>query len=98
MTLRFVVAIGIFLSTAVTAVAQTPAPPPGAAGCTGCHPPSPSANVVVPQLNGRPAAEIVTQMAAFSNGSQASTIMGRIAKGFSEDEVKAIAAWYAAQK
>jgi cytochrome c553 len=37
-------------------------------------------------------------MAAFKSGQVPSTVMDRIAKGFSEDEVKAIATWYGAQK
>lgn len=96
--MRFVVAIGILVGTALSAVAQTPSPPPGAAACSGCHPPAPTAGINVPHLNGRPAGEIATQMAAFASGAQASTVMGRIAKGFSEDETKAIAAWLEAQK
>jgi cytochrome subunit of sulfide dehydrogenase len=34
-------------------------------------------------------------MQAFRNGERASTVMSRIAKGFSEDEIQAIAAWLA---
>ena len=45
-----------------------------------------------------PAAEIADRMIAFKAGSRPATIMDRIAKGFSEDEIRAIAAWYAAQK
>jgi cytochrome c553 len=36
-------------------------------------------------------------MQAFRSGERASTVMGRIAKGFSEDETQAIALWLAAQ-
>jgi len=36
-------------------------------------------------------------MLAFQSGERPSTVMGRIAKGFSEDEIRAIAAWLAAQ-
>jgi cytochrome c553 len=36
-------------------------------------------------------------MAAFKSGQLPSTVMNRLAKGFSDDEVKAIAAWYGAQ-
>jgi cytochrome subunit of sulfide dehydrogenase len=36
-------------------------------------------------------------MQAFRSGARPATVMGRIAKGFSDDEVKAIAAWYGAQ-
>ena len=41
---------------------------------------------------------LVNQMAAFKSGERKGTIMDRIAKGFSEDEVRAIAAWYEQQK
>jgi cytochrome c553 len=51
----------------------------------------------VPRLVGRPAAEIVTAMQAFRAGQRSATVMDRIAKGFSESEIAAIAAWYAAQ-
>jgi cytochrome c553 len=37
-------------------------------------------------------------MIAFKAGQRPGTIMGRIAKGYSEDEIRAIAAWYEAQK
>jgi len=36
-------------------------------------------------------------MEAFRSGERPSTVMGRIAKGFSDDEIHAIAAWLAAQ-
>lgn len=71
--------------------------PPGALSCSGCHPAT-RADTTVPRLNGRNPADIVTAMEAFKSGQLPSTVMGRIAKGFSDDEVKAIAAWYGAQK
>jgi cytochrome c553 len=37
-------------------------------------------------------------MAAFKSGQLPSTVMSRLAKGFSDDEIKAIADWYGAQK
>jgi cytochrome c553 len=52
----------------------------------------------VPPLNGRLAADVVSQMAAFKSGERKGTIMDRIAKGFSEEETRAIAAWYEQQK
>ncbi len=36
-------------------------------------------------------------MQAFKTGRQPSTVMDRIAKGFSDAEIEAIAAWYAQQ-
>ena len=52
----------------------------------------------VPRLNGRNPADVTAAMQAFKSGQLPSTVMDRIAKGFSDDEVKAIAAWYGAQK
>ena len=72
--------------------------PPGALACSGCHPASKSVDTTVPRLNGRNPADIVTAMQAFKSGQLPSTVMHLFAKGFSDDEVKAIAAWYGAQK
>ena len=52
----------------------------------------------MPRLIGRNPADIVTAMQAFQSGQRPSTVMDRIAKGFTDDEIKAIAAWYGAQK
>jgi cytochrome c553 len=51
----------------------------------------------VPRLNGRPAADIIAAMQAFKTG-QSGTVMALIAKGFSSEEIKAIADWYTSQK
>lgn len=72
--------------------------PPGALSCSGCHATAAKADAAVPRLIGRNPADIVAAMQAFKSGQVPSTVMERIAKGFSEDEVKAIAAWYGAQK
>jgi len=51
----------------------------------------------VPPVAGRDPKEIVAAMQEFRSGQRAATVMDRIAKGFSDDEVQAIAAWLAAQ-
>jgi sulfide dehydrogenase cytochrome subunit len=73
-------------------------PPPGAASCSGCHATGTASTSSVPRLHGRDAGEITTAMNGFRDGSLPATVMNRIAKGFSDDEVRAIAAWLAAQK
>jgi sulfide dehydrogenase cytochrome subunit len=78
-----------------SADAATPAPPPGAAACSGCHPASQGE---FPHLGGRSAPDIVAAMKAFRSGERPSTVMDRLAKGFGDDEVAAIAEWYAAQQ
>ena len=93
---RMIVAAVAVLASA--GIAQAADVPPGAASCSGCHAASPNAGTPVPPLAGRPASDIVSQMAAFKAGQRPGTIMDRIAKGFSDDEVRAIAAWYQSQK
>ena len=68
-------------------------PPPGASSCTGCHIQGGGVGV----LQGRPADEIVAQMEAFRSGARQATVMNRIVKGFSPDEVRQLAAWFAQQ-
>ena len=85
------------LALAVPAHAASPAVPPGASSCSGCHATSATVATPVPRLAGRDPAEIVAAMQAFRTGQRPATVMDRIAKGFSDDEVAAIAAWYHAQ-
>ena len=74
------------------------APPPGASSCSGCHPASTSVDTPAGRLIGRMPADIVAAVQAFRSGQQPATVMDRIAKGFTDDEIKAIADWYGAQK
>jgi sulfide dehydrogenase cytochrome subunit len=72
--------------------------PPGASSCSGCHPASRSVDTSVKRLIGGNPADIVAAMQAYRSGQRAGTVMDRIAKGFTDDEIKAIANWYGAQK
>lgn len=72
--------------------------PPGATACSGCHALSAAAETPVPKIRGRPATETIAAMADFRSGKKPSTVMDRIATGFTEDETRAIAAWLAVQK
>ena len=93
---RIIVAAAVILASGgAVHAADTP---PGAASCSGCHAANSNVQTPVPPLNGRPAAEIVSQMTAFKSGERKGTIMDRIAKGFSDQETRAIAAWYEQQK
>jgi sulfide dehydrogenase cytochrome subunit len=72
--------------------------PPGAASCSGCHAASARVETPVPPLKGRSQADITDAMIEYKSGKRGGTIMDRIAKGFSDEEIRAIAAWYAGQK
>jgi cytochrome c553 len=73
-------------------------PPPGAAACSGCHAASAKADTPVPRIAGASAPAIVKAMQEFRSGQRPATVMDRIAKGFTDEEVQAIAKWYSAQK
>jgi cytochrome c553 len=47
----------------------------------------------VPRILDRNPDEIIAAMLAFRSGERPSTVMGRIAKGFSDDEIRTIAIW-----
>jgi cytochrome c553 len=89
-------AIGSFsIAAAVVASAE---PPAGAAACSGCHPASTRVTSPVPRLAGLDRAAIVRAMQDFRSGTRAATVMDRIARGFTDEEIQAIAAWFAAQR
>ncbi len=94
---KFVAAAIGFVSIAAAVVASAE-PPAGAAACSGCHPSSTRVTSPVPRLAGRDSAAIVKAMQDFRSGTRAGTVMDRIAKGFTDEEIQAIAAWYATQK
>jgi cytochrome subunit of sulfide dehydrogenase len=79
------------------AVARAAAPPAGASSCAGCHAEAARPDAVAPSIRGQPASELAAAMRAYAAGERPGTVMDRIAKGFSEDEIQAIAAWIASQ-
>ncbi|WNV11481.1 cytochrome C [Tardiphaga sp. 709] len=93
-TLRTSLAIGLIVASAAPVQAAS-APPPGAASCSGCHA---ATSQAIPNIYGRDADATRSALLAFRNGSMPATVMTRIAKGFSEDEIGSIAAWLATQK
>ena len=96
--MRRALAATIGLASIVAAVVASAEPPAGAAACSGCHPASPRVTSPVPRLSGLDRTAIVRAMQDFKAGRRTGTVMDRIAKGFTDDEIEAIAAWYATQR
>ena len=96
--------LSTFLATAIgvgaiaVAGVASAEPPAGAAACSGCHPASARVPSPVPRLAGLDRAAIVRAMQDFRSGTRAATVMDRIAKGFTDAEIQAIAAWYATER
>ena len=96
--MRGVLAAAIGFASIAAALVASAEPPAGAAACSGCHPASARVISPVPRLAGLDRAAIVKAMQEFRSGSRAGTVMNRIAKGFTDEEILAIAAWYATQR
>lgn len=90
------------MATAIAAVATAAVasaePPAGAVSCSGCHAASARVLSPVPRLAGVDHAAIVRALLEFRSGQRPATVMDRIAKGFTDDEIQALAAWFATQK
>jgi cytochrome subunit of sulfide dehydrogenase len=71
--------------------------PPGASSCTGCHAARP-AGPPVPRLEGAKSAELAAALRDFKSGKRPATVMGRIAKGFSDPEIDALARWFETER
>jgi len=96
--MRRIWAAAIVMSSIAAAPAVSAELPAGASSCTGCHPTSTRVTSPVVRLNGLDQAQIVRALQEFRAGTRTGTVMDRIAKGFTDQEIQAIAAWYAAQK
>jgi cytochrome c553 len=62
--------------------------------CSGCHAKN-LPNNDFPQIYGRPASEIREAMLAYRSDELSGTVMNRIAKGYSESEIDAMARYLA---
>ncbi|MEO6743645.1 MAG: c-type cytochrome [Caldimonas sp.] len=71
-----------------------------AATCSQCHGTDgrPAAGSIVPALAGRSEADTTQQLLAFKAGSRPATVMTQLAKGYSDEQIRQLAAYFAAQK
>jgi len=69
-----------------------------AATCANCHGTNGNARGDMKPLAGMPADKLVAIMADYRAGNLPATIMHQIVKGYTEDQIKLIAAHFAAQK
>lgn len=92
-TLALVLAI-----TAAPACAQdTPRARNIAANCAACHGTNGASSPAMPRLAGMSKAELVRKMQDFKAGRVPSTIMGQLARGYSDEQIELAASHFAAQ-
>ena len=96
--LRGVAVIAVLAGATVALAAESTIGRDIAANCANCHGTDGRSRGVIPSLAGRDKASIVLQMQEFRDGKRASTIMQQLAKGYSDAQIEAAAAYFAAQK
>ena len=69
-----------------------------AAACANCHGTDGQAQPGMESLAGVNKDDIVKKMLGFKAGRKPATIMHQLAKGYSDEQIQAIAAYFAAQK
>lgn len=71
-----------------------------AAPCANCHGTDGKSNGPVPSLAGRPAITIAAQMKAFKGETPppGTTIMNRLAKGYTDEQIEALAKYFSEKK
>lgn len=70
-----------------------------AANCTACHGThGNTVGTVLPPLAGQPKDTLLAHLKAFKDGSRPATIMTQIAKGYTDEQLEQMAAWFAIQK
>jgi cytochrome c553 len=91
------------LAAAFASPARAQESPPGrnlAAACANCHGTNgvSQADAGLPSLAGRERSELARQMQDFKTGRRSATVMHQIAKGYTDGQIEAIAAYLSAQK
>ena len=68
------------------------------ASCAGCHGTNGKSPGSIPGISGKSADYIRTSLEDFRSGKRESTVMGRHAKGYSDEEIRLIAEYFERQK
>jgi sulfide dehydrogenase cytochrome subunit len=63
--------------------------------CSACHGPEGRSEGLIPSIYGLPAGRIESTMRAFRSGKRSATIMDRIARGYTNIEIAAVAEYFA---
>lgn len=69
-----------------------------AASCANCHGTNGVAQPGMETLAGMRREDLITKMMDFKNGRKPATVMHQLSKGYSDEQIAAIAGYFAAQK
>jgi len=96
------IVLSIVFAAACVAAAPTSGQAPVAARdiaatCANCHGTNGASRGVVPTLAGQTKADLAAKMLEFKQNKRTGTIMPQLAKGFSDEQIDAVAAYFASQ-
>ena len=91
-------AVGALSAAALGAQAEVSQVRAWAAACANCHGTDGRAEPGAISLAGQSQADLLQKMLAFKNGQRPATIMHQISKGYSDEQLAQISAYFAAQK
>ncbi|WP_294993780.1 c-type cytochrome [Sulfuritalea sp.] len=90
---------GSVLAMSAVAHAAPPSPTMLANACAGCHGTNGgSAGPTMPSLSSQSKAAVVDAMKKFKSGERPSTVMGRLAKGYTDSDFEAMGEFFSKQK
>lgn len=69
-----------------------------ALSCAACHGPNGHSPGSIPAIAGKAASFLESSLADFKSGKRTGTVMNRLAKGYADDEINALAVFFAGQK
>lgn len=94
-------ALCLLLSAAAHAESPSGEGPPTetiARNCTGCHGPDGKSPGKIPVIAGKPADDLAKKMMEFRDGKREAALMGRIMKGFADDDMRRLAEYFSGKK
>jgi cytochrome c553 len=91
-------ALALAIALASSAEAQPSSGRNLAAACANCHGTNGVSQSGLPGLAGRERSELARQMQDFKAGKRPATVMHQIARGYSDAQIEAIAAYFSGQK
>src|SRR5712692_229847 len=96
-----VAALALGVALTVPALAQGPDPNLGrnlAAACANCHGTNGVSQQGMPNLAGQQRSYLAQQMQDFRAGKRPATIMHQIARGYTDEQIDALAAYFSEQR
>jgi cytochrome subunit of sulfide dehydrogenase len=94
----FFAGCGLIAAVGVVPPAAAADPQLLASSCSGCHTSSDALTTAIPKIRGLPEPALLEALRAFRSGQRAATVMDRIAKGLTDDEIRQLAAYFSAHK